>query len=81
MFDQLLKRFEVLQTETQFKGKLAGAFSGKSSAVFSTGMEQRGLQLFERLRPILEFFATAAGNAENTSNMLLVRYCVIHILR
>lgn len=71
MLDSLLRRFEKLQSESSFKGKLAGAFSSKTASVFSTGLEQVGLQLFERMRPILEFFSTATANSESTSNMLL----------
>ena len=66
----MLKRFEQLQSESAFKGKLAGSFAKNTNQTILS--EQRGLRLFERLRVILEFFATATGNAEHTSNMLMV---------
>ena len=35
-------------------------------------MSEGGLKLYERMRLILEFFATATGNSDSTSNFTMV---------
>lgn len=67
MFKRLLERYSELQQQYSLMVATKSINASTQHKVI-----ENGLKLFERLRVILEFYATATGNAEVASKFTLV---------